>query len=175
MLGAFHSPDGRKLLPLALYRSGKVIRLYAPYLPRVSIPGKDRDSETRLMLQLQAGATYTPDPHITDGFCRSPARLCGYPAQFMAALPSSELHPALLIAGYLQHGSIFAPTQVALRAYGLHYVQQRIRLGPHSCLFYQAGEQVAKSEISLEIGENVVDRMRQSWTPKRDLRESVIC
>jgi hypothetical protein len=176
MLGAFHSPDGHRLLPLALYRSDGATRLYAPFLPSSSSEGEDQASAGRpLTLQLQAGATYSPDPDIKDPLCRRPAQLCSYPAQFLAALPSSEYHPALLIAGYLQEGTIFDPRRIALRAYGLHYINRRVRLAPHSCLFYRAGGRVSKGEIHLTQGENVAKQMRQWWTPKLTREESVIC
>src|SRR6185437_651971 len=180
LLGAFQSSVSGEAVPLVLYRSSdKRVHVYSPFLPRppsgtldASQPGGDQP----LMLPLQHGAVASLDPRAPKS-CTHAAMLCSYPADFLAAEPAEGDHGALLLAGYVRHGSIYKPSEVDVRAFDLVYDRERqLVLDPRHCLFFNDGDERASREmVKVKSSGEVVVKMRDMWTPKIRGEEAVIC
>ena len=163
VVGAFANPHSQ-MLPLVLYRDQRSddIRLLAPALPPVS-PGVAK--QRQLVLELSPGAVASLSKYT----CAHPAQLCGYPAEYLAAIPlrgiDDEPDRVLLIAGYAI-GPWYEPREVRTRAFSLEYqsASGQVAFDAHSCRVTDNGRP-APTTVPHPSVATIPAQMRAKWEP----------
>jgi hypothetical protein len=148
-----------------MYRFHSYEHLLAPALPPVSLFARKRG---RIVLDLAPGA-------VTDlgrGTCDTAAELCGYPADYITAMPSAnpgeEQTRILLIAGYAV-GPWYAPEWVLTRAFALQYQPNgHVAFDPRPCQV-RAGGRPSNTTVQHPVVGKIGPEMEQEWSAAEDV------
>jgi hypothetical protein len=171
---AVQEPTHSQLLPMVIYPTAGRTRLRAAFLSSPPTGG-DPDAAVERQLKvvpLSQGAPADANPNVPRVSCRAPGRLCGYPAEGLAAVPAAvDRHPALLIAGYLASGSASAPRVLFARAWEISVPRRGdLIIGTRTCLPFDHG--LISADVPVTPGETPGAALRQ-WFARSSTR--VVC